>query len=92
MKNINATINGLKAKINTYFANAREDYGINGNLKGITVVQYTKDDTMAVIEWVEEGTTYSLPLHFITDHTAESLYNIWMETDWSFYATETEIA
>lgn len=89
---INATIKALREKIDNYWFLAEIDYGIRGGLKDITVTQYTSDDMMAVIEWVEEGTTYCLPIHYITDHTAETLYNIWMETDWSFYATETEIA
>ena len=71
----------LKNRITRYWENAKIDYDIDGEFISIK----ENGDTL-LITWVEMGTQYTMPIHYYKDYSAEQVFNIWMESDWSFYA------
>ena len=75
----------MKQRITNYFTNAKIDYDINAQFISCEIT----GDRM-LIKWVEEGQPYTMVISHINDYTAEEAYNIWQESDWSFWADDTE--
>lgn len=71
----------LKNRITRYWENAKIDYDVNGHLVNIDI-----NGDRLLIEWVEEGTHYTIPVRNFTDYTPEEVFYIWCEQDWSLYA------
>lgn len=68
-------IDYLKDKINnSWYANAKKDYGVNGKVEDISI----KDDKMTIIV-NEDGKKLKSTINYISDYTPEQLYNIWQE-------------
>lgn len=66
----------LKNKINnSWYINAKEDYGIEGQFKNCELID---ENTLNVI-WEEQGEEKTLIINYYWDYTLEQLYNIWME-------------
>lgn len=65
----------LKDKINnSWYANAKIDYGVNGSVKDISVSGNTMKITVE-----EDGKTMTSTINYIDDYSPEQLYNIWQE-------------
>jgi len=65
----------LKDKINnSWYKNAKTDYGVNGKVKDISI---SGDTIKVVVE--EDGKTLTSTLSYVGDYTPEQLYDIWME-------------
>ena len=70
-----AKVNYLKDKINnSWYANAKMDYGVNGSVKDISVSGNTMKITVE-----EDGKTMTSTINYIDDYSPEQLYNIWQE-------------
>lgn len=66
----------LKNKINnSWYANAKEDYNIDGHFIDCELLD---ENTLKVI-WDEMGNTNEMIINYYWDYTLEQLYNIWME-------------
>jgi len=68
--------NYLKHKINNWYINAKEDYGVAGRFINIKTCGEHLN-----IEWVENGKIHDLDIGYYNNFTMEQLYNIWMEQD-----------
>ena len=70
-----AKVNYLKDKINnSWYANAKMDYGVNGSVKDISVSGNTMKITVE-----EDGKIMTSTINYIDDYSPEQLYNIWQE-------------
>lgn len=70
-----AKVNYLKDKINnSWYANAKMDYGVNGSVKDISVSGNTMKITVE-----EDGKIMTSTINHIDDYSPEQLYNIWQE-------------
>lgn len=75
MTNINTVREYLENKINnSWFANAKLDYGIDGHF-----ISAIEDLENLIITWFEDGNYYEITIAYYKDFTAEQIYNIWME-------------
>ena len=74
--------NYLKNRITAYWMNAKIDYNINGRFIDCRTI----DNDRLGIEWEEEGTKYFMVINYYKTYSPEEVFNIWMESDWSFWA------
>ena len=66
----------LKNKIdNSWYKNAKEDYGIEGEFIDCVLID---ENTLKII-WEEEKEKYETAINYYWDYKLEQLYNIWME-------------
>ena len=74
-KEYQAKADYLKDKINnSWYKNAKIDYGVDGKVKDIT---FDGDKMNITVE--ENGKTMTSTISYIDDYTPEQLYNIWQE-------------
>lgn len=66
----------LRAKIESWFINAKIDYDVNGRL--VSIDQNTEWDSIEV-KIIEDGTESSCTIEGVSFYTGLELYNIWME-------------
>lgn len=68
-------IDYLKDKINnSWYKNAKLDYGVNGKVKDISI----NNDKMTIIV-DEDGKEMKSTINYVSDYSPEQLYNIWQE-------------
>ena len=66
----------LKNKIdNSWYANAKDDYNIDGHFIDCELL----DKNNLKIIWDEMGKINEMTINYYWDYTLEQLYNIWME-------------
>lgn len=64
----------IAGRINQYYADAWQDYGVKGH-----VISCTEFDGCCRIKWQEDGEDDVLYIEYADDYTAEQIFYIWME-------------
>ena len=71
----------IKQRITRYWENAKIDYDIDGRF-----IDCKLTGDRLIIRWEEEGTRYTGVINHANDYTPEQLFDIWCESDWSWWA------
>lgn len=71
----------MKERVTNYWKNAKIDYDVDGEF----IDSYIRYERL-YIQWREFEITYTMYIDRYNEYTPEDCFNIWMESDWSFWA------
>lgn len=74
---IDKIVDSTNAKLENWYKNAKEDYGVDGHGKA----RYDKDSDSIVIDFVENGKKFSHEEKHWRDEGIDYTYNVWMESE-----------
>ena len=75
---IQAMINNTNERINNWYANVKEEYGV----KGSGSAHYSKEENKVVVEYVENGVQNTWEMAFYPEYMENGLnwvFNCWSE-------------